>query len=341
MSKRFLDTPETPPRSRGHDIYDATPVNLFKGMLQTPVTNTKKPYNFEHKRQRSVEQNLLSPEFTPAKTPPKLSRSFRKYKDSIFELSLPTRIKPSKKLTIGSGRKFGGALPSLKHSLLEELNGSGYDLFKEIDVSGEKPPQPIETPFEELQNPSTPSRKLITEDLAKEWYDKPRQQGFSDDEDDYGFPTEQKNPFISDNQSDNPFNSHTSTPSVFNPFAGPKIDYSTHIELVDKKGNKIIRELNALERSIKPKKLNFDDLVSGLPQLSGSLTAHPLLLTPLPGNLPLPPTSHKFSGSPGRVHKTVNAGEMSSKYVLKNLNNVMNMKSKNELEFEIYKDDEK
>lgn len=350
MSREF-ESPATPPRVRHtQDVISTqgkTPETLIKGMLHTPLTTKRKLYQqFErlassHTQRKHKPDLMLSPEFTPQKHK----------KDTIFQLLLPKVIKTlsSKKLTIGSGR-LQGLLPSIKiNSLLEDLQDpltfnedpTLRNLFCEIDCS-----DTVMTPAEEPQSsiqqkdiespPATPKRNIITEDLTRNWHGKSHKEDFSDSDDELDphllspsrKPVEElPNPFIESNAK-----GLKRQISIHNPFVSkqPTIDYNTHTELINKHtGERITRELTSRERAIKPKKLNFDGIIN--------LSSPPLL--PAQSQLTFSPTPSPSSSPFSR--KRAMTGEINKKYVLKSLNNTINIKLKNELDFEIFNDDEK
>lgn len=369
---RYTHPPRTPPRYRESQEsntgkLDATSIaspesGIFS--LHTPVSSTKssKHYNI-YKKQKSKDGKLLTPEITPHKSPNAFRRGSLFSKDSIIQLTSPNRslavrqlILPLRQLTVGKGRSL---LPSIKiSSILEDLPSLDdediVEVSQEIDLTAEE----HQTPALPFMVPSTPRKNIITSRQVQEWYDKPRNDQLSDDEDevfegDDIFRSSQSprlvNPFVEKGiEVDNPFveegraidfldvesTPETTKPNIFNPFVSQNpsgIDYATQLELVNHRtGKRVVRDLPLSAQNIKPKKLNFSN-AAGTPSSRLAPPSPPFLNTCSPSKYPIPSSRNKDT----------DRGDLNKKFVLKNLNNFINIKPKNGLDFEIFNDESK
>ncbi|KAG7664523.1 uncharacterized protein J8A68_001949 [[Candida] subhashii] len=158
--------------------------------------------------------------------------------------------------------------------------------------------------------PSTPSRQLITDDDVEFWHGKSRNI-YSDEEEEeedddadegVGMRSRLENPFLT------PPISRRSGGVVSREEDG--IDRSTHIEYINHTtGKRTIKKMTASQMKIQPKRLNFDAFKQDEPK---------------------------------RLNfDTFKHDDINSRYVGRNLHNLVNVKSKSGLDFHIFNDDEK
>lgn len=167
------------------------------------------------------------------------------------------------------------------------------------------------------QDPNTPKGKIIGKNDNEVWKFVHPENFSSDDE------SEGELQHISKQTLPNPFIESTKLPSpkLVNPFQSrqprkqnPRTDYSSKLELYNSRtGKYTVQDLTAREKQIKPKILDFSKI--------GSTTAQPT--------------------GKGEVDENTEDDKLEKKYLMKNLNGfMMDIKPKNSLGFEIFKDDE-
>ncbi|KAK6202972.1 uncharacterized protein RJT21DRAFT_138757 [Scheffersomyces amazonensis] len=271
----------------------------------------------------SVSSNLsaflLSPGFTPIKSNQSESRESSPPSSPIRKSPLQNTVRKS---TVGRGRIPSiPVFPNLESEPLPAPDDSisiNINIPSEIDVS---------------DTPHTPARNIITEQDIRQWYEdqnpQQQEQNSEDEEEEHDIirqylgakPREAglENPFLETSMSSS---STSTTTRISNPFiTAPKVDYSTHLELVKPNGEKFVEELSPRAKMIKPKKLNFSNF----------------------NTLPPPPPSSPFHIPPYASSLLSKSNplnpDISSKYISKNLNGLFNAKPKNVLDFEIYNDD--
>ncbi|KAI5959476.1 uncharacterized protein KGF55_005304 [Candida pseudojiufengensis] len=260
----FPFTPKTPQKSptKSQNQYQTSTSNHH-------IYNRKKNLNdiFLESSSNTTSSSSNAALLTPSKNE-KLS----------FGLFLPS---PS---TVGKGRNYNSINKNLNHSPilfdkkkieeLKNLKPSYYEEEEDIDVETEDEILKEEEQDDpaELKIPSTPKKQLIDDIKVKEWHGKSFNNKFLDDEDDetsiMTLEDTKKipkikliNPFLED---DNENNDRKFTSGVhLNDQHSSKqkdINYNTHMELIDKQGNKKIIKLSKNQLKYKPKKLNFENI---------------------------------------------------------------------------------
>ncbi|ODV81500.1 uncharacterized protein CANTADRAFT_28193, partial [Suhomyces tanzawaensis NRRL Y-17324] len=188
-----LSTPTTPYKSKGHslmtpsnsskklaDPFNSGPVggsshpeSVFKtpsSILKKPILNLSKSSTNLRQSNTDGSQTLLTPEFTPQKSPNRSTRKRRVLPDDIFKHATNSISKVNDKLsfglllpmpsTVGSGRK--APAPAKMGRTLGSPTSESLIAHDDIDIEHEE--IDLETPL--LKQPLTPSKQLIDEDLV-------------------------------------------------------------------------------------------------------------------------------------------------------------------------------
>lgn len=344
-------SPQTPPRKaiqisgKESSVCDDGSQQEFVNALNTPVTESRKSINILESLSTTVNNTDQEDEWftevpmTPLLTPQKKQKGRKYQKGHISKSSHSSRL-PGPPEAVSpillrslSGSKMDRYIPTTKIrpiSLGLQLSLAQEELSSEENTSEANCDSQLVPHNESIQSEdqiSTPKGKLIDEHLANAWHGKSFNNDFlSDDElsdhenmmlkngileSNSNRPVKNRRQQIRNSFGSAPFNLNTKT----NIFTSPAIDYSTHAEYYNNKtGERIVRELTEDEKRIKPKKLNFISTTEDNDQII---------------NEPQPPKNDATS-------QETSVGD---KFVLNNLNRFMvDSKSKNSLDFEIFKD---
>lgn len=287
---RQAESPRTPPQKDGRRTVNETSrtgssQQGFVNALNTPVTESRYPTKLlKTPSDAAKDDGLPDIPLTPFFTPRNKQKSWKRQKGSISKsshaTSRMTKMSPraiSPNLTAIPTNKTKKHIPATKIRPLSI--GLQLSLAQEELSSDENT---IETNYENLAIPhtggiqneanmaTTPTGRLINEDLVDAWYGKSLNNDFSSDEElsDYENMMLKKEILnFSTNISVKSQNQQIGNPSVSAPFnlntktnipTSSVIDYATHAEYFNNKtGERIIRELTEEEKKIKPKKLDF------------------------------------------------------------------------------------
>ncbi|KAI5968491.1 hypothetical protein KGF57_000185 [Candida theae] len=247
------NVPLTPPRrssssssNKKHSTF--TTPNQYAALL-TPATSAKKPKSFGNAISSGNKLSVITPN-TPQKSPSKSGSQRKRNFNDIFNDSSSLH-QSSEKLPMGL------FLPSPR------IVGSGRN--------GKHLPSPAAVNRNEIREPEapmTPGKQVITEEMVKQW------QESSDDEEGVEVTTWEQvekipkanlpNPFIASgaDHKTKEMRSDSTNPFLDKENASrDKIDYNTHMELVNNKtGERKVVKLTKNQMKIKPKKLSFEGL---------------------------------------------------------------------------------
>ncbi|KAG7661859.1 uncharacterized protein J8A68_004634 [[Candida] subhashii] len=247
--------------------------------LPTPSTATKKPLSLifpSNYIQRTPVQKQSRCVIYPTTPEHKITSPFRRKKKShdilrlddegsniknTFGLLLPT---PS---TVGSGRKAAG---STLHSV--SLVPPKFDIESLAKLSRS---MNFEEELDHAVNstPNTPGRQIIDDKTVDEWYGKSANNDFSSSEEEYEndeITTFEEAKRLPRHRPSNPFLENATISNYpiqkeRNPFIDSNhksVNYDTHMEMINNKtGKRRVIKLSKAQMKIKPKKLNFGNLV--------------------------------------------------------------------------------
>lgn len=141
----------------------------------------------------------------------------------------------------------------------------------------------------------TPKKNIISDELVHQWHGSQHKSLYSDieDEDEINHILSLKNSPNYKKNIPNPFVDNSSSILDSHPFGisiDRSVDYSTQAEFINKKGQRVVRQLLERERRLKPKRLDF-----GVPQPPAISTDVP----PAPSANPFVSSSASSTNIPG------------------------------------------
>lgn len=306
-------SPKTPQKRRLSGQFSApyTPVTSKKKNNDNDTINNIKPNEYD--TTRAAYEDPLTPDRTPTTNTKKRAAA-----SSILSTDGAT-----------SSRSARLKLEALSKECMQPAHTYSQNYNDETPVKPKTPTglgirEPeidVDLSLHVAKDPNTPTGNVISREDNEVWkFVHPHDFSGSDEDSDEELQPISKqtlpNPFIESNtirrpKLINPFQSNQPRTNL-NP---RKTDYSSKLELYNSRtGTYTVQDLTAREKQIKPKILDFSKVANTPPQ--------------------------QPSGK-GEAEENENGDKLEKKYLMKNLNGFMlDIKPKNSLGFEIFKDDE-